>query len=316
MDINKIIKQSSEYALLSAEINNDKISKSIILISKDSFYSYSFAKMLAFLLLSGEEEDEHFSKIMADSHPDVKTYPQKDRLLVADSEDIVMESFIKPIFGNKKVFIIKNFDNSMESAQNKLLKVLEEPPANVYFILTCQNPSLVLPTIKSRCTKLELAKINRQSIEDALFGEQNVDVISAASDGYLGKALELAEMKDFLPLFKTTLSLITRMGSSKEVLSYSKEVLKYKDNIVLVLELLGLLLEDLLAIKANKMTQVRFKEYKNELENVSVHYSVRAICEIQNLLNKATKEFGFNGNVTVIVENLLLSILEVKFVCK
>ena len=67
---------------------------------------------------------------------DIKVYPKNnEKLLVADSNEIVAESFIKAVNLPYKVFIINNVDASTEEAQNKLLKILEEPPENVYFLL-------------------------------------------------------------------------------------------------------------------------------------------------------------------------------------
>ena len=109
------------------EAQKGSLSKSILLISKDNLYSFDMARLIASIILNNGEfiDNENYLRVVANSHPDLKIYPQKDKLLVSDSEEIVFESYASPIQGDKKVFIIKDFDNSMESAQNKLLKLLE-----------------------------------------------------------------------------------------------------------------------------------------------------------------------------------------------
>ena len=77
-----------------------------------------------------------------------------------------------------------------------------------------------------------------------------------------------------------------------------------------------MILEDMLFIKTERYDYLKFKEYRKDLEEVIDEYSVKAICEIQNNVNKALKEISYNGNIVLIIENLLLNILEVKYICR
>ncbi len=317
MNMTDIIFQAKAYQLICQEIAKGTLAKAVLIISKDSVYGYEFAKMVAVSLLNNGQQlkNENFTRVEIGSHPDVKTYPQKDKLLVSDSEEIVLESYALPVLADKKIFIIKDFDNSMEAAQNKLLKILEEPPHNVYFILTCSNSNLVLPTIRSRCNKYELAKLSQELIEKYLQGKDNASLITSLSDGYIGRAEFLSKFKNLQHLFDSVVSVLTKMKTSKQVLLFSKNLLMYKDNFSLLIEILSLALEDLLILKSGG-SNVRLQTVKQDLINVQGEYSIRAICEIQSLLDKAVKEQSYNGNVTLIIENLLLNILEVKFICK
>ncbi len=60
------------------------------------------------------------------------------------------DAFIAPNESNKKVYILKNAKNMNEQAQNALLKILEEPPSYVYFIIVAQSRSTMLETVLSR----------------------------------------------------------------------------------------------------------------------------------------------------------------------
>ena len=309
MDLTSVVCESSDFKGLCQEVQNNSISKSILLFSKDVLYSTHFAKCLAVAIFNNGQfiENEHFAKVSAETHPDLKTYPKKDKLLVSDSEEIVMESYIKPIFADKKVFIIKSIDNSMDSAQNKLLKILEEPPENVYFILTCANSNLVLPTIKSRCNKIELNKLDKQSIEKLLKGTYNL---------LISTALELKNNEDLDDIFNLSFSILKDMKSSKQVLQYSNKIFEFKKDLNLIFEIVSLLLEDLLFFKADKISNMRFKDNIKDFEGILQEYTIKAICEIRKLIDRANKELSFNGNPTLIVENLLMNILEVKYICK
>lgn len=70
-------------------------------------------------------------------------------------------------FTGKKKFIILNPAETMnKEASNALLKVLEEPPKNFYFILITQNPNLLLETIRSRCSVVEFQKLTNDDIKN------------------------------------------------------------------------------------------------------------------------------------------------------
>lgn len=308
---------SNDFKILQEEIKKDALSKSTLLLTKDSVFAQQFAYALAISILNNgqEEQNENYFKVKALSHPDVKIYPQKDKLLVADSEDIVSECFVKPIFADKKIFIINNIDNSMESAQNKLLKVLEEPPTNVYFILTASNSNLVLPTIRSRCNKVELKKLSNQALNLALQGYSEGKLIASMCDGNIGRGIELAK-KDARNIFEVALSVLVKMENSKNVLAFSKKLLSLKGDVETAFEMIGFMLEDILFIKSGRSDKVKFEQAKDQLEKISSDYSVKAICEISSLINKARKEISYNTNTTLVVENLLLGILEVKYICR
>ena len=315
MKLTEIVQETKDYQSLKDEISKGNIAKSILLLSKDSSYSFEFAKMLACEIFSGGKEDENFFKVQAGAHPDLKIYPTKDKLLVADSQEIVMESFIKPVFAEKKVFIIRNIENSIESAQNKLLKVLEEPPKNVYFILTSSSENLVLPTIKSRCNKIQLSKIRVDEIEKFFEGNENKEIICAISDGLIGKAEELSQKKNLSEIFVSVLSLFTKLKSSKEVLVYSSKVLANKEDLTFIFEIYSLLLEEILFIKTENRS-LRFESCFDSLKEIENEFSLSAICEIQKLLCKAEKELFYSANQSLILENFLLNVLEVKYLCK
>ncbi len=318
--LEKIITSSEEFNMLAKEFENGNLAKTIMLISKDSEYSFSFARLLSSMILDGGLKDgelqksENYYKMAASSHPDIKIYPLKEKLLVADSSEIVSESSIRPIFAERKVFIIKKIEQSMETAQNKLLKTLEEPQNNVYFILTSSNINLVLPTIKSRCNKIELSKLKKDEIIQCLGQSENLELVTALSEGFLGRAEKLNNMQNIQSLFENVLAVVTKLKTSKQLLSFSKNLLDNAGEAQFIFQSLSLLFEDLLFLKSGK--DIRFELYRQELESVENEYSIKAIAMIEKEIDRAVKELSFNCNFTLVLENLLLNILEVKYICR
>lgn len=70
--------------------------------------------------------------------------------------------------GSRTTVIIDDGDRMTASAQNALLKLLEEPPANVHFIITSHQPSGLLETIRSRVSELHVSRVSRQSSQELL----------------------------------------------------------------------------------------------------------------------------------------------------
>lgn len=63
----------------------------------------------------------------------------------------------KPYSHSSKIILIENADLLHQESQNTLLKNLEEPGENCYFILTTKKPSALLPTIISRCHQIRIS---------------------------------------------------------------------------------------------------------------------------------------------------------------
>ena len=91
-------------------------------------------------------------KSFAGTHPDIFVLRKKS-VSVNDIRDLRTNAYLSPHEGDKKVFILDNIGEYNIQSQNALLKVLEEPPKNVFFILTAASKNSVLPTVLSRvCT--------------------------------------------------------------------------------------------------------------------------------------------------------------------
>lgn len=105
----------------------------------------------------GECRGCHLAEI--GTHPDITvTAPEdgKKNITVAQIRALRAEAYVKPHMAVRRVFVIDKADTMNEQAQNALLKVLEEPPADIIFILIAESAAALLDTIISRCTVLSL----------------------------------------------------------------------------------------------------------------------------------------------------------------
>lgn len=88
----------------------------------------------------------------------------------ADIDNILEEAMLEPMYPLKyKVLILDEFHMATKQAQNRLLKILEEPPKHLVFILCTTNPENIIDTITSRCQlKIEVKKASVEELSDRL----------------------------------------------------------------------------------------------------------------------------------------------------
>ena len=123
-------------------------------------------------------------------HPDIlRIHKEAGRdISVSAIRQIVQDSATLPNEAACKVYIIEDADALNQSAQNAFLKILEEPPDFVMFLLLSENPLCLLPTVRSRCVHLSLVPDADMSVPDA--GEA-AELADAFWKAYLSGGLDL-----------------------------------------------------------------------------------------------------------------------------
>lgn len=316
--IDKELKKHDTLLAFKKELKEKREPHTILFVSGDSLLSEKMMKTFAQAILCEDLCDEclNCKKLLSDNHPDVMYFPTKNQLLVEDSNKISSESFIRPIFADKKVFVIKDFDKSTAEAQNKLLKIFEEPNENVYYLLSTTNIEKVLPTIRSRCFKISLPILEKAQIEKEIIASCDKELVLELGKGNLGKTIELSRKRDLEEIFGIVKSIFCEMKNSKQVVIYANKILAKKESFDLIVEMICQILEDLLAKICKKEELIVLKSQTNFFELIVNDFSVKSVCEIEKLIRKLQEERFFNVNLPAIVDNLLLGILEVKYLCK
>ena len=102
-------------------------------------------------------------------HPDVIEVEPAGTFVVVDQVDEMMkEAFTSPFEAERKVIVVTEADRMNEPAANKLLKTLEEPPARTHFLLLSEAPDELLPTVRSRCQRIDFAALSDSAVAAAL----------------------------------------------------------------------------------------------------------------------------------------------------
>lgn len=118
------------------------------------------------VVVSGlDDENPTFNLIKNKKHPDLlvieketdpKTSKVDKEIKVGSARKILDFMTLAPFASKNKVVIIDSIDEMNVSAQNAILKALEEPLKNTYVLLVCHNKNNVLETIQSRCREMRI----------------------------------------------------------------------------------------------------------------------------------------------------------------
>jgi DNA polymerase III subunit delta' len=114
---------------------------------------------------------------------------------VDQARHVVERTAYRPFEGRRRVVVVDDADAMEVSAQNTLLKTLEEPPAASTFVLVTSRPDVLLPTVRSRCQRLRFGPLSPAEIAAVLvgvhgFAEDQAHAAALLADGSIGRALE------------------------------------------------------------------------------------------------------------------------------
>lgn len=106
---------------------------------------------------------------------DILDAQNKQLFISADEVDALNQKFaLKSYEGGTKILIVWRADKMNQSAANKFLKFLEEPPKKTIIILLAEKIDAILPTILSRCQTVEVPRIEDESIANAVITQYKV----------------------------------------------------------------------------------------------------------------------------------------------
>jgi DNA polymerase-3 subunit delta' len=160
------------------------------------------AREFAALLIGAQGDERSRSLVLRSVHPDVVEFePTAASYRVKEDvrERVLPEAARAPIEGDRKVLILFEAErlrgNQNESA-NAMLKTLEEPPARTVVILVTAAPDDLLPTIRSRCQRIDFDPIADAVVRAALerdgIGSGDAATLAALSGGQVARARALA----------------------------------------------------------------------------------------------------------------------------
>jgi DNA polymerase-3 subunit delta' len=228
------------------------------------------------------EADKRETRIFVQTHPDVMIIPPDPPQMLVKVDQVrhvIGEIYYKPSEGRERVYIFSDAD-FMKEAANSLLKILEEPPDFATIFLLTDNPSALLPTIRSRCVQLRLSPLTPQQVEDYLaevrpeWKPRERGLLARLCGGGLGRARRF-DLAQYLEARQDALALLAPAMGARDHSELFKVTESYragadgKSKMDATIRVLYSLLEDLLFVKSGTPEMVRNQDMSAELNRMA-----------------------------------------------
>lgn len=196
---------------IEAQLNEGRLPHAMLFRQRPNYFDTVLGWQIAKLMLcdSPTGDCQHGRLLAEFSHPNVLFLDVfNDKVGIDDVREVERQMWQTSVFDKPKIAYISGMDLLSLPAQNALLKTLEEPPKNAFFILSVANLSRVLPTIISRVQRLQHGKVASHIVLDWL--QTQLDTPASETD-----ITATAKLADFAP--ERALTLLQNPAAVQEI---------------------------------------------------------------------------------------------------
>lgn len=321
----KYIGQEYIFDIFKKGMDSGKLAHAYLLCGDEGMGKKTLAKILASSLLCLNPVDgkrcgkcSSCAMVEANTHPDlcvVEDLPKK-KIGVDDIRDAISEMYVKPVLGDKKVFVINSGDKFNLESQNCILKSLEEPPPYAVILITTPNVNGIIETVKSRCVVLSLAPYTIEEMVEILKGKdsdrERLIQISSVSRNNPGKALKLIMDREFFEareqIFEVFSTLGSEVSSRKRVLDIFENL---KEKYLDLFDVLETVFRDLLlyAMTFSEDLLINYDK-KGMIVKVASAHSSQCFINCIEICEHARRVIAGQGNYLLSVDSMLIRIQE------
>ncbi len=255
----------------------------------------------------------------AGTNPDFLVVSPVDGNIGVDSVRFLHESIIKkPVNSDKKVVLIENAGKMTMQAQNSMLKILEEPPSCCVMILTVSNYDALLPTVRSRLSKMDFKRNTDEEVIGFLAANcegSAADHFFAASysDGLIGAAAGMASSPRYMELREGALDslLLIYGGSLSRALSAVSFFENNKNDIGCILDFIESFIRDML-FAANGLDGMRLinSDKSGIITSVAAKAPCRKFVRDMDAVGSAKGSLRHNANFATVMDVLVMKLQE------
>jgi DNA polymerase III subunit delta' len=244
---------------------------------------------------------------------------QKYEISIEEIRNIQKTSSLPPYEGRYRVFIIDNAEHLSEEAANCLLKILEEPQPNIVFILLASDESSLLPTIRSRCQKIELKPLPQHKITDYLenslkTNRETAELLARISRGCIGLAISSVKDDSYLQFRSKSYSeLIPLLGADwSERFKQAAQMEHTRKTSLEILELWNLWWRDVMLVKCQCTDNILNVDYLDTIQKWASLVSLPEINYFLDCLHRSRDYLTRNVNPKLVFEVLLLDMPRIR----
>ncbi|MEE0955640.1 MAG: DNA polymerase III subunit delta' [Eubacterium sp.] len=322
-----IVGRKEEVAYLQDAIRENKISHAYIFGGEKGSGKRMLASIFAMTLECEKHETEpcqvcsSCKRFLSGNHPDIRyvTHEKSNSIGIDEiRSQLVDDVEIRPYDCRYKIYIVDEAQKMTVQAQNALLKTIEEPPEYAVIILLAENPDAMLPTVLSRCVRLDLKPVSEGEIKEFLMTQMHVpdyqaEVEATFAQGNIGTAKKIAESRDFIELTDRAIYLLKRSRDMsiadmlEELHSFSEE----KRNIYEYLDIFEMWFRDVLTFKATRdADSLIFQNEVHAIIDRAEVSSYEGLEKIIQAIGTARTRLKANVNFDLTLELMMMTMKE------
>ena len=324
----KVIGFDQEFDSILNQLLDNKLSNSLLLtgnkgIGKKYFILQIIEEYINKKVVSSQTQ-HHLSLLKNNSHPNIiiaekeideKTKKLKNFIVIDQIRKINQFCSETSIIEDIPKFILIDCADDMNiNASNALLKILEEPKLNTYFFLISHQPSILLPTIKSRCLKINLPNHNYDNFSNIIeisnndINEETKKFLYDITNGSPGLINEY-EFDEILNIFERLINLIEDKDPFSESNNDTIKLLSSLDNdqLKIFLSFIKFILITINKIKLGiNITKNYLSDSVLKIQTISDNISSDIIQrKLDYLINNENDLFTFNLDKKIFMINFI-----------
>ncbi|MCX7780867.1 MAG: DNA polymerase III subunit delta' [Negativicutes bacterium] len=320
-----IVGHQANIAALRRMLESGKLQHAMLFTGAAGVGKFTVAGILAAAILCRESRTGEACgscpscrQLTSGAHPDLITLsPEGQNIKIDQVRAMQREMALAPCLSEYRVCIIDNAETMTEQAANSLLKLLEEPPAYLVFILTASQRYRLPDTIVSRCRLYRFQPVAAPLLEAVLTG-RGVEARRAAaaarlSGGRVGLALSLAAPDGFNSRDEALALLATLPGASLQAILDIAAALNERDDKV-VLELLrhlGCLIRDMAVVRNGDDTRLVLSvDILAKLRHMAGYWDEQTLSGAYREVREAERAIAGNANTRLAIEALCLRLID------
>lgn len=326
-DFSSVIGHKAEVHLLQEAIRMKKVSHAYLFGGEKGAGKRMLASLFAMTLQCEKGGIEPCGtcsscrKFNSGNHPDVHyvLHEKPDSIGVDDIRtQLTGDVHTRPYGSRYKIYIVDEAHKMTQQAQNAILKTIEEPPEYAIILLLSENPDAMLPTIRSRCVRVDLRPVSPGEIKEFLISQMHIpdyqaEVEAAFAQGNIGTAKKIAESRDFIDMTEKAIRILhkSREMPIRDLIAMLQDFSEEKRQIYEYLNLFELWFRDVLTFKATRDADSLV--FRGELPAIRARAQVSSYEGLEKILESlkvARDRLKANVNFDLTIELLLMTMRE------
>lgn len=243
-------------------------------------------------------------------HPDLKIIrPQGASIKIAQLREIQDSAALTSFGGGRQVYLIEQAEKMTNAAANCFLKILEDPPAGIVFILVADDGTSLLATVLSRCQHYRFNPLSEEAVLQVLgvAGSGNIDkarVAARMSMGCPGRALLMLNGSDQREKMLKLLLYLIRQRRYMTI-----DALDGREELDGFINFTKLFFRDALIWKISSSTELIINvDYQQAITELAAAYEEQELVDILLTLESSVRRLAGNANQRLLIDSLVLQI--------